>query len=50
LQPFKNDLAQRNLNILAQATVERSALAKERDGAMTEGSSPATRRSARMIK
>jgi len=48
LHPFKDDLAQRNLNVLEQAVVERSALAKERNDAATEGSYPATRRSARL--
>jgi hypothetical protein len=42
LQPFKNDLAQRNLNVLVQAAIERyepavekSTPAKKRDVAMT---------------
>jgi hypothetical protein len=41
LQPFKNDLSQRNLNVLVQATikrdepaVEKSTPAKERDASM----------------
>jgi hypothetical protein len=57
LQPFKDELAQRNLNVLVQAAIERdepavkrSTPTKERDAAMTEGSSPATRRSARLRK
>jgi hypothetical protein len=57
LHPFKNDLAQRNLNVLAQApieinppAIERSAPAKERYVVVTEGISPATRRSARLRK
>jgi hypothetical protein len=54
-QPFKDDLAQRNLNVVAQVAieinapvVERSDPAKEGDVAVTEGSSPATRRSFRL--
>jgi hypothetical protein len=57
LHPFKDELAQRNLNVLVQAAIERdepavkrSTPTKERDVAMTEGSSPATRRSARLRK
>jgi hypothetical protein len=57
LQHFKDELAQRNLNVLVQAaierdepTVKRSTPAKEKDVAMTEGSSPPTRRSARLMK
>ena len=55
MQPFKNYLAQRNLNVLVQAAIEINATAverisptKERDAAMIEGSYPATRRSARL--
>jgi hypothetical protein len=55
LQPFKDDLAHRNLNVLAQAGIEinapavdRSAPEKERDVDVIEGSSPTTRRSARL--
>jgi hypothetical protein len=48
LYPFKDDLSQRNLNFLAKLVVEKSAPAKERNVAATEGSSSATRRSARL--
>jgi hypothetical protein len=57
LQHFKDELAQRNLNVLVQVaierdepTVKRSIPTKETDVAMIEGSSPATRRSARLMK
>jgi hypothetical protein len=57
LQHFKDELAQRNLNVLVQAKIERdepsvkrSTPAKEKDASKTEGSSPPTRRSARLMK
>jgi hypothetical protein len=57
LHPFKYDLAQMNLIVLAQVAieinapaVERSVLAKERDVVLTEGSYPATRRNVRLRK
>jgi hypothetical protein len=57
LQHFKDELAQRNLNVLVQAaierdepTIKRTTPAKEKYVAMTEGSSPPTRRSARSMK
>jgi hypothetical protein len=57
LHHFKDELAQRNLNVLVQAAIERdepavkrSIPAKEKYVSMTEGSSPATRRSARLMK
>jgi len=57
LQPFKDALAQRNLNIQVQDAIEtdesavkRSTPTKERYVAMIEGSSPTTRRSARVRK
>jgi hypothetical protein len=57
LQPFKNDLAQRNLNFLVQAAIERdehavekSTAAKERYVSMTEERSLETRRSAILRK
>jgi hypothetical protein len=55
LHPFKDDLSQRNLNVLAQdaiernvPAVERSSPAKEIDDVVIDKSSPATRRSARL--
>jgi hypothetical protein len=48
LQPFKDDLSQRNLNVLAQDAIERSAPAIERSAPATEISVVATRRSARL--
>jgi hypothetical protein len=57
LHPFKNDLAQRNLNVLVQSAIERdepaiqkSTPAKEIDATMTEERSLATRRSSRLWK
>ena len=55
--PLKNDLAHRNLNVIVQVAIERdepavkrSIPAKEKYASMTEGISPATRRSARLMK
>jgi hypothetical protein len=55
--PFKNDLSLRNLNVLLKVAieineplVEKNAPAKERDVFMTEGKSPAKRRSTRLRK
>jgi hypothetical protein len=57
LQHFKGELAQRNLNFLVQAGVERDEPAvkrsiptKEKYASMTKGSSPATRTSVRLMK
>jgi hypothetical protein len=64
LQHFKDELAQMNLNFLVQAEIERdkpifmkttptvkkSIPVKEKHVAMIEGISPATRRSARLMK
>jgi phosphoenolpyruvate synthase/pyruvate phosphate dikinase len=57
LQHFKDEMAQRNLNVLVQDVIERdepaikrSILSKEKYVARTKGSSPATRRSARLMK
>jgi hypothetical protein len=64
LKHFKHELAQRNLNFLVQdankrdepvvkkstPVVKKSILAKEKHASMIEGSSPATRRSARLMK
>jgi hypothetical protein len=57
LHHFKDELAQRNLNVLVQDAIERdeprvkrSIPAKEKYVAMTEGSSPTTRRSTRLTK
>ena len=57
MQPLKNDLSQRNLNVLVQVAIERdepvvekSTPAKERNVAMIEGRSLATRRSDRLRK
>jgi hypothetical protein len=53
--PFKDDLSQRNINVLAQVAIEINGLAVERSDprkeggvVVIEGSSPATRRSARL--
>jgi hypothetical protein len=48
LQPFKDDLAQRNLNVLAQDVIERNPPAIERNPVATEGSAIVTRRSSRL--
>jgi hypothetical protein len=64
LQHFKDELAQRNLNVLVESVIEReepivkkstpavkkTIPAKEKHAAMMEGSSPAIRRSARLVK
>ena len=64
LQHFKDELAQRNLNVMVEAAIERdepvvmkstpvvkrSIPAKEKHAAMIEGSSPTTRRSAMLMK
>jgi hypothetical protein len=64
LQHFKDELAQRNSNVLVQAAIERdepvvkkstpvvnkSIPTKEKHVVMIEGCSPATRRSVRLMK
>jgi hypothetical protein len=64
LQHFKDELAQRNLNVLVEAAIEReepvekkstptvkkTTPAKEKHVVVLEGSSPSTRRSARLMK
>jgi dsDNA-specific endonuclease/ATPase MutS2 len=64
LQHFKDELAQRNLNFLVEATIEReepiekkstptvkkTTPAKEKHVVVIKGSSPLTRRSARLRK
>jgi hypothetical protein len=64
LQHFKDELAQRNLNVLVEDSIEReepvlnkrkpivkkTIPAKEKHATMIEGSSPATRRSGRLMK
>jgi hypothetical protein len=48
LHPFKDDLAQRNLNVLDQDAIERNSPTIEINVAAIEGSALATRRSARL--
>ena len=64
MQHFKGELAQRNLNVLVEVAIEReepvekkrtptikkTTPAKEKHATMTKGSSPSTRRSARLMK
>ena len=64
MQHFKDELAQKNLNVMVEAAIEReepvvkkstpavkkSIHAREKHVVMIEGRSPATRRSARLLK